>query len=382
MILQIKNFRKIENYELKKREIDSQLEDTIIGGEIFNGMIGQIEKITEIDGTEYFKVNFDYKSTIIKENEDEDVVYFECNFLNKKFINDSSYINTVHKYQGSENENVIFIISSNNDYLKRNIIYTAISRAKNRCIVICDRDILAKGLKNREYRDSQLNLMIREKYGKEKFKDKINEDINEEKININNKKDKKGIPTTGFNSIQCRSRIEAKMSYFFDYIGWTVIYEEYDLEGYTPDFIIKKTKCRNIKNLMVEIKGEPTDDAFDEYYYKAIDSGLDGALLIINNGPKFDKCDETNYVSLGTIYFKNKKIRKCEFILYCNEDNKWVHAFIYKKKMYNKIFTDVNIEEPIHFDNNTNGDEIKRLEIEWNKISKNTQYKGVNNNCA
>ncbi|NSZ73230.1 hypothetical protein G6L74_05620 [Agrobacterium tumefaciens] len=46
------------------------------------------------------------------------------------------------------------------------------------------------------------------------------------------------IPTR-YNSVQFRSRLEARWAAFFDLAGWTWDYEPFDLEGWTPDFLIK-----------------------------------------------------------------------------------------------------------------------------------------------
>ena len=57
---------------------------------------------------------------------------------------------TVHKKQGDENDNIIIILSSNHTMWQPwkenvfNLIYTAISRAKKRCILIGDPDVYSK----------------------------------------------------------------------------------------------------------------------------------------------------------------------------------------------------------------------------------------------
>ena len=54
---------------------------------------------------------------------------------------------TVHKKQGDENDNIIIILSSNHNMWQPwkenvfNLIYTAISRAKKRCIFIGDPNV-------------------------------------------------------------------------------------------------------------------------------------------------------------------------------------------------------------------------------------------------
>ena len=47
-----------------------------------------------------------------------------------------NYCVTVHKSQGSQYESVVFIIEPNNTLIKKKSVYTAVSRAKEKCIVI------------------------------------------------------------------------------------------------------------------------------------------------------------------------------------------------------------------------------------------------------
>lgn len=44
---------------------------------------------------------------------------------------------------------------------------------------------------------------------------------------------------THYNSVQFRSRLEARWAAFFDLIGWKWDYEPLDFHGWTPDFLIK-----------------------------------------------------------------------------------------------------------------------------------------------
>lgn len=46
-----------------------------------------------------------------------------------------------------------------------------------------------------------------------------------------------GIPTL-YKGIRFRSRLEAKWAVFFDLVGWSWVYEPFDLDGYIPDFLI------------------------------------------------------------------------------------------------------------------------------------------------
>ena len=47
-----------------------------------------------------------------------------------------------------------------------------------------------------------------------------------------------GIPTIGARGLQFRSRLEAQWSYVFTELNWNWEYEPYDLNAYTPKFIV------------------------------------------------------------------------------------------------------------------------------------------------
>jgi exodeoxyribonuclease V alpha subunit len=47
-----------------------------------------------------------------------------------------NYCVTVHKSQGSQYDNVVFLIEPNISFIEKKAIYTAVSRAKKRCIVV------------------------------------------------------------------------------------------------------------------------------------------------------------------------------------------------------------------------------------------------------
>lgn len=49
----------------------------------------------------------------------------------------------------------------------------------------------------------------------------------------------KAIPTT-YRGVRFRSRLEARWAAFFDKMGWMWTYEPYDLDGWAPDFEIKR----------------------------------------------------------------------------------------------------------------------------------------------
>ena len=101
--------------------------------DVYNGDIGILE---EIDLTQKcFLIN--YQNTYVLYNYDE--------------LSDISlaYALSVHKSQGSEYQVVYFIISRSNMYmLNKKLIYTAISRAKAKLIIIGEESVFLDGLKH------------------------------------------------------------------------------------------------------------------------------------------------------------------------------------------------------------------------------------------
>lgn len=60
------------------------------------------------------------------------------------------------------------------------------------------------------------------------------------------------IPTT-YKGLQLRSRLEAKWACFFDKLEWPWSYEPFDLDGWTPDFLIAPPFLQGYQTL-VEVK--------------------------------------------------------------------------------------------------------------------------------
>ena len=99
--------------------------------DVYNGDIGILE---EIDLHE--------KSLLVRYN---DVLVF---YNYDELIDISlAYALSVHKSQGSEYQVVYFVVSKYNLYmLNRNLIYTAVSRAKNKLVIISDEEIMKQGI--------------------------------------------------------------------------------------------------------------------------------------------------------------------------------------------------------------------------------------------
>lgn len=69
---------------------------------------------------------------------------------------------------------------------------------------------------------------------------------------------------TSYQGRVYRSRHEARWAALFTMMGWTFEYEPFDLDGWTPDFLLKTT----VQNMLVEIKPTPAAmaDAVDKCF--------------------------------------------------------------------------------------------------------------------
>jgi len=110
---------------------------------VFNGDIGKITEINKVD--QKMKVRFD--------NRDLEYDFAELNELTL------SYAISIHKSQGSEFKAVIIpIFMQHFILLQRNLIYTAITRAKSLCILVGQTKAVAMGIKNNKGVDRQTFL--------------------------------------------------------------------------------------------------------------------------------------------------------------------------------------------------------------------------------
>ncbi|WP_180337044.1 ATP-dependent DNA helicase [Mycoplasmopsis pullorum] len=116
------------NYRMNDRVIQNENRRQ---DEVYNGDIGYIHDVvydTKTDKIISISVDF---------GEDKIVGYTETQFKNEVSL---AYAITVHKFQGSESDCVIFIVDPNTDgMLSQKLIYTGISRAKKELIIIGDR---------------------------------------------------------------------------------------------------------------------------------------------------------------------------------------------------------------------------------------------------
>lgn len=100
---------------------------------VFNGDIGRIQKIRPID--QEIHVLFDGRTVKYDYSELDEIVL--------------AYAITVHKSQGSEYPAVIFpVVSQHYILLQRNLIYTAVTRAKDMVVIIGTKKAMSMAVKN------------------------------------------------------------------------------------------------------------------------------------------------------------------------------------------------------------------------------------------
>ncbi|MEZ4358414.1 MAG: ATP-dependent RecD-like DNA helicase [Eubacteriales bacterium] len=127
-VMQIKNNYSKEWTCLNKNNI------SVKSSGIFNGEMGRIISIDTLD----------QKLHILFDSERE--AQYDINELNEL---EHSYAITVHKSQGSEFDTVILpLLFSKSDFFTRNLLYTAITRAKNKLIIIGIEDCIKHMVNN------------------------------------------------------------------------------------------------------------------------------------------------------------------------------------------------------------------------------------------
>lgn len=116
--------------------------------DLYNGLIGKITKYEQ-----------DFYTIVFANGNDKIEVSFGATYM-KSYVS-LSYINTVHKYQGSENKIVIVIITEHdNTSINKNMIYTALSRATDKCLIITDDDVYNKGILKKCKRNTKLSDLL------------------------------------------------------------------------------------------------------------------------------------------------------------------------------------------------------------------------------
>ena len=118
--------------------------------DVFNGDVGFIEEI-----------DTEKKEIVVKYDDDFVVRYGQADF--DEII--LAYASTIHKSQGSEYPIVVIpVLMSHYIMLKRNLIYTGITRAKKICVLIGEKKALTVAINNNQYdkRNTMLEDWLRD----------------------------------------------------------------------------------------------------------------------------------------------------------------------------------------------------------------------------
>ena len=120
---------------------------------IFNGQIGKVIAVNPEDKEERLLANFDGKELAFAPN--------DLNNLTR------AYAVTIHKSQGSEFPLVILCLTMQNFImLKRNLLYTAITRASSKLVMVGDPRAFSQAMKQEgNQRQTSLVYLLREKFG-------------------------------------------------------------------------------------------------------------------------------------------------------------------------------------------------------------------------
>ena len=122
---------------------------------IFNGDIGKVVRIDKENSLIY--VEYDdfevFNTEIIKSKKKVCYLFEELTQIIP------AYCMTIHKSQGSEFPCVIIPISEKFTNLSRNLLYTAVTRAKKRDVIVGDMDAFYSGIKNVEISSKNSGLL-------------------------------------------------------------------------------------------------------------------------------------------------------------------------------------------------------------------------------
>lgn len=118
---------------------------------VMNGEIGVLAEFVEQDDDTQIVVNFDGNIVTYSAKQDD---------VEDSFPLMPCYATTVHKAQGSEFPAVVVVTpSAHSRMLGRNLVYTALTRAKSRCVIVGDESSLGYGLRHVDVAPRVTNLV-------------------------------------------------------------------------------------------------------------------------------------------------------------------------------------------------------------------------------
>jgi len=163
--IQMKNTM-IDNIQMKNTMIDNiQMKNTMIDDiQLYNGDIMTITDIKTVNEKKSVKIDGKMSNSSFKGKVYVADLYGQEVRLKKVKNLKLAYVSTTHKAQGSECKTSIIYLPYDTRINTRNLLYTAVSRAKTKCIIVADPEVLSKCIKRKDpIRYSNLCEMINEK---------------------------------------------------------------------------------------------------------------------------------------------------------------------------------------------------------------------------
>ena len=117
---------------------------------IWNGTTGKVQALD------------DENNLFIKPDGEKRTVKFDKEMQENLTL---AYAMTIHKAQGSQYDNV-FIILMQRDlfHLNKNLVYTAVTRAKKKCVVLGNYSTLAESVIRNNQKNTILNTILKKRY--------------------------------------------------------------------------------------------------------------------------------------------------------------------------------------------------------------------------
>jgi hypothetical protein len=91
--------------------------------------------------------------------DDTEEIYLELSVQEFKELYILSYAVTVHKSQGSQYENIVYIMGGNTFNITKKLVFTAISRAQQQCFVICD---IEEFIQVQQQKETKVSIFMKE----------------------------------------------------------------------------------------------------------------------------------------------------------------------------------------------------------------------------
>jgi exodeoxyribonuclease V alpha subunit len=243
-----------------------------------NGSIGYIRRVGDVRFQEFFDLLAEYEN-------DKSSVYDFINEVRENIFRpqsyerrfDFAYAITVHKAQGSDFGHVMFILPELSRYVTRELIYTALTRAKDRLYIAFQKklgelsDLLAEIWRNSEV-ERRKTMLFEYKKPKKPYKYvKKNGEV-----------------------IRLRSKIEREIARKLDDLGVDFEYEPMDLSnhGIYPDF---KLRLESGEYYYLEHLGNMKNQAYRERNLRKIEKYKELGLkdrLITTSEAEADSCPE------------------------------------------------------------------------------------------